>query len=175
MVCGRAPPQDPTHRTAPVASQTVTRVWATPAAILTLGLAAAILLATKGTHLGAAIIAVAFTALALLNSPLLFPRPVTAARARHLSATEGRPIVYWRPRCKYCMRLRFRLGRRARHLHWVNIWTDPEAAAIVRAANNGNETVPTVVVTGRAHTNPVPTWLLAQLPTTSAEGTRGDQ
>ncbi|MEV0584641.1 glutaredoxin domain-containing protein [Nonomuraea sp. NPDC050310] len=153
----------------------MTRVWATPAAILTLGLAAAILLATKGTHLSAAIIAAAFTALAWLNSPLLFLRPVTAARARHLSATDGRPIVYWRPRCKYCMRLCFRLGRHAKHLHWVNIWTDPEAAAIVRAANHGNETVPTVVLSGQAHTNPDPTWLRAQLPTTSAEGTPGHQ
>ncbi|NLG20540.1 MAG: NrdH-redoxin, partial [Actinomycetales bacterium] len=39
---------------------------------------------------------------------------------------------------------------------WVNIWQDDEAAAFVRSVNDGNETVPTVVIDGEAHTNPDP-------------------
>jgi mycoredoxin len=36
----------------------------------------------------------------------------------------------------------------------VNIWDDPAAAAIVRGAAGGNETVPTVDVGGRLMVNP---------------------
>jgi inosine-uridine nucleoside N-ribohydrolase len=36
----------------------------------------------------------------------------------------------------------------------INIWSDPDAAAIVRAAAGGNETVPTVEVGGRFLVNP---------------------
>ena len=36
----------------------------------------------------------------------------------------------------------------------VNIWEDPDGAAVVRAANNGNELVPTVVVGGQTLSNP---------------------
>ena len=37
---------------------------------------------------------------------------------------------------------------------WVNIWDDQAAAARVRAITGGDETVPTVVVGGRAMVNP---------------------
>lgn len=36
----------------------------------------------------------------------------------------------------------------------INIWQDPAAAAQVRAITGGDETVPTVVVHGRAMVNP---------------------
>ncbi|MGW1987982.1 glutaredoxin domain-containing protein [Streptomyces collinus] len=106
---------------------------------------------------------VVFVLLAGVNSPLVFPRSVGALEARERSAADGRPVVYWRPGCTYCLRLRLRLGRSARQLHWVDIWRDPAGAAAVRAANDGNETVPTVVVAGRPHTNPDPAWVRAQL------------
>ncbi|GGJ67558.1 hypothetical protein GCM10010121_092830 [Streptomyces brasiliensis] len=61
------------------------------------------------------------------------------------------------------MRLRIRLGRSARQVHWVDIWRDPAGAAAVRAANDGNETVPTVIVAGQPHTNPDPAWVRGQL------------
>lgn len=48
-------------------------------------------------------------------------------------------------------------------LHWVNIWHDPAGAAAVRTANDGNETVPTVFVAGRPHTNPDSAWVREQL------------
>lgn len=127
------------------------------------GSAAATGLIFKGEPGTAAALLLAFLALAGVNSPLLFPRSIGAREAQRRSAADGRPVVYWRPGCTYCMRLRIQLGRSARQLHWVNIWRDPAGAAAVRAANDGDETVPTVVVAGRAHTNPDPRWVREQL------------
>ena len=47
---------------------------------------------------------------------------------------------------------------------WVDIWADPDGAAYVRSVNDGNETVPTVVIDGVAHTNPSPRAVVAALP-----------
>ena len=68
----------------------------------------------------------------------------------------GGPIVYWRPGCPFCLRLRTALGRDAAKLRWVDIWADPEGAAAVRAVANGDETVPTVVGEERSYVNPSP-------------------
>ncbi|MFF7101066.1 glutaredoxin domain-containing protein [Streptomyces nigra] len=134
----------------------MTRRW-TLAARFALGgavLTAALLLI--GDRTGALTGAAVSLLIAAVHSPLVFPRPVGAEEARRLSDADGRPVVYWRPGCAYCLRLRFRLGPRARRAHWVDIWHDPAGAAEVRAANGGDETVPTVVVAGRPHTNPDP-------------------
>ena len=64
--------------------------------------------------------------------------------------------IYWRPGCPYCLRLRMALGRLGERAEWLNIWEDEEAAAFVRSVNDGNETVPTVVIDGVALTNPRP-------------------
>ena len=117
----------------------------------------------RGSPGVAAALLVVFVLLAGMNSPLIFPRSTGALEAQRRSAPDGRPVVYWRPGCKYCIRLRIRLGRSARQLYWVDIWRDPAGAAAVRAANDGNETVPTVVVAGRPHTNPDPEWVREQL------------
>lgn len=46
----------------------------------------------------------------------------------------------------------------------MNIWRDPEAAAIVRSVADGNETVPTVVFAdGSAWVNPPPGQVVAAL------------
>ncbi|WP_370618495.1 glutaredoxin domain-containing protein [Mumia qirimensis] len=95
-------------------------------------------------------------ALGLALSPLVFPRSLPAQEAQRRSAGDGRPIVYWRPGCRFCLRLRLRLGRRGREARWVNIWADPDGAAAVRAATGGDETVPTVVLDGVAVVNPDP-------------------
>ncbi|MFM9449236.1 glutaredoxin domain-containing protein [Streptomyces acidiscabies] len=137
------------------------RAWILPALLALCGTAAATSLLSRENLVAAIAFALLFAALAVINSPLIFPTSVTEAEAR--DAADNRPIVYWRPGCKYCARLRIRLGGEARHLHWVNIWTDPEAAATVRAANDGNETVPTVFIEGRPYVNPEPAWLKAQL------------
>ncbi|MGW1028505.1 glutaredoxin domain-containing protein [Streptomyces sp. NPDC002577] len=120
-------------------------------------------LISRGNPGAAAAFLLMFVLLAGVNSPLVFPRSIGALEAQCRSAVDGRPVVLWRSGCKYCLRLRFRLGRSARQLHWADIWRDPAGAAVVREANDGNETVPTVVVAGRSHVNPDPEWVREQL------------
>ncbi|MGW6928400.1 glutaredoxin domain-containing protein [Streptomyces sp. NPDC054950] len=139
------------------------RAWILPMLLVLSGSVVATGQIFKGSPGTAAALLLAFLALAGVNSPLIFPRSIGALEAQRRSVVDGRPVVFWRPGCKYCIRLRVRLGRSARQLHWVNIWRDPAGAAAVRAANDGNETVPTVVVAGQPHTNPDPKWVREQL------------
>ncbi|MCF4139501.1 hypothetical protein L1856_26095 [Streptomyces sp. Tue 6430] len=139
------------------------RAWILPTLLVLCGSAVAAGLVFKGNPGTAAAILPVFLALAGVNSPLIFPKSIGAREAQRRSAVDGRPVVFWRPGCTYCMRLRIRLGRSAGRLYWVNIWRDPAGAAAVRAVNDGNETVPTVFVAGRPHTNPDPAWLREQL------------
>lgn len=80
-----------------------------------------------------------------------------------LPANRQRVVAYWRPGCLYCSRLRWSLGARRSHVTWVNIWQDDSAARFVRSVNDGNETVPTVVIDGEALTNPDPDVVRAHL------------
>lgn len=140
------------------------RSWILPTVFVLCGSVVAtgqILTGSPGT---AAVSVLVFVLLAAAHSPLVFPRSIGALEAQRRGAVDGRPVVFWRSGCTYCLRLRIRLGRDARRLHWVDIWRDPAGAAAVRAANEGNETVPTVVVAGRPHVNPDPAWVRAQLP-----------
>ncbi|MEU9225929.1 glutaredoxin domain-containing protein [Streptomyces massasporeus] len=139
------------------------RAWMLPILLVLAGSAGAAGLVLTGSTASAVVTLLFFLLLAGTHSPLVFPRPVGALEAERRSAADGRPVVYWRPGCQYCLRLRVRLGRDARRVHWVDIWRDPAGAAVVRAANQGDETVPTVVVAGRAHTNPDPAWVREQL------------
>lgn len=70
-------------------------------------------------------------------------------------------VMYWRPGCMFCMKLRLQLLFTPLHYRRVNIWRDPDAAAFVRSVADGNETVPTVTVAGRAMVNPSRRRLLA--------------
>ncbi|KOU22579.1 membrane protein [Streptomyces sp. WM6372] len=139
------------------------RAWILPTLLLACGSLVAAVLAVRGSLAAATALLLFFVLLAGLHSPLAFPRSVGAVEAQRRSAVDGRPVVYWRAGCKYCLRLRIRLGRSARRLHWVDIWRDPVGAAVVREANGGDETVPTVVVAGRPHVNPDPAWLRREL------------
>ncbi|MEU9480215.1 glutaredoxin domain-containing protein [Streptomyces sp. NPDC048191] len=141
------------------------RVWFPPLMLVLCGSAVATGLVLREEPGSALAFLLVFVMLAVVNSPLVFPRSIGAVEARRRSAVDGRPVVYWRPGCTYCLRLRMRLGRSAHRLHWVDIWRDPAGAAAVRAANDGDETVPTVVVGGRPHTNPDPAWVREQLST----------
>lgn len=139
------------------------RVWMLPMLFVLCGSAVAAGLILRGDPGAAVAPLLGFVVLAGVHSPLVFPRSIGAPEAQRRSAVDGRPVVFWRPGCRYCLRLRFRLGRSARRLHWVNIWRDPAGAAAVRAANAGDETVPTVFVAGRPHVNPDPAWVREQL------------
>ncbi|MFF9091134.1 glutaredoxin domain-containing protein [Streptomyces sp. NPDC014991] len=142
----------------------MTRVWFLPILLLLCGSVVATGLVSSGSPGAAGLVLLLFMLLAGMNSPLVFPRSMGALEARNRSTVDGRPIVFWRPGCTYCLRLRIRLGRSARQLHWVDIWRDPAGAAAVRAVNDGNETVPTVLVAGQPHVNPDPAWVREQLP-----------
>jgi mycoredoxin len=74
--------------------------------------------------------------------------------SRPTGATPPAITVYARPRCPYCFRLRLGLRRRRLAFTEIDIWSDPDAAAAVRAVADGNETVPTVHVAGRWLVNP---------------------
>ncbi|GAA0389201.1 glutaredoxin domain-containing protein [Streptomyces luteireticuli] len=124
----------------------MTRAWILPMLLVLCGSVVAAGLTFQGSPGAAAALLLVFVLLAGVNSPLFFPRSIGALEAQRRSAVDGRPIVFWRPGCKYCLRLRIRLGRSARQLYWVDIWRDPAGAAVVKAANDGNETVPTVQV-----------------------------
>jgi glutaredoxin-like protein len=70
------------------------------------------------------------------------------------SATPAPITVYWRPGCPFCSMLKRSLTRAGVVTTDINIWDDPAAAAVVRTAARGNETVPTVEVDGRFLVNP---------------------
>jgi glutaredoxin len=97
-------------------------------------------------------------------SPRFFPTSPSDRDARRLAQETGSPVVYWRPGCSYCLRLRIALGRAGNRVVWVDVTRDASASARVRAANGGDETVPTVFVGDVATTNPRPAWVRGQLP-----------
>ncbi|MEJ7831510.1 MAG: mycoredoxin [Nocardioides sp.] len=63
--------------------------------------------------------------------------------------------MYTTPWCGYCHRLKGQLDREGIAYDVVDIEQQPEAVQIVESANNGSQTVPTLVYTdGTAQTNP---------------------
>ena len=66
----------------------------------------------------------------------------------------ARPLVYWRPGCMFCLKMRLGLRLRGVDHDAVNIWRDDDARATVRSHAGGNETVPTVVIGGEHLVNP---------------------
>ncbi|MFG3072216.1 glutaredoxin domain-containing protein [Streptomyces sp. NPDC048225] len=139
------------------------RAWTSPVLLLIAGAGAATGLFRQERPWAGGVLLLMFVLLAAMTSPLLFPRSIGALEARRRSAVDGRPVVFWRPGCTYCMRLRIRLGRKARRLYWVDIWRDEAGAELVREANDGDETVPTLLVAGRPYTNPDPAWVREQV------------
>ncbi len=71
------------------------------------------------------------------------------------ASTTAPFVMYSTPWCGYCHRLKSQLEREGIAFEVVDIEEHPEAAQIVESANNGNQTVPTLVYTdGTAQTNP---------------------
>lgn len=72
--------------------------------------------------------------------------------------------MYSTPWCGYCHRLKGQLTREGIEFDEVDIEAVPDAAFIVEQANNGNQTVPTLVFAdGTALTNPSVAQVKAQL------------
>ncbi len=85
---------------------------------------------------------------------LLTGRPTSVSHAQ--ARAQGGVAIYWRPGCPFCLTLTTALRGVSGRATWVDIWADEDARAFVRSVNDGNETVPTVVIDGVAHTNPAP-------------------
>ena len=67
---------------------------------------------------------------------------------------SGSFTMYSTPWCGYCHRLKSQLDREGISFDIVDIEQHPDAAGIVESANNGNQTVPTLVYPdGTAQTN----------------------
>ena len=113
--------------------------------------------------IGTALLVLAVVLLIVTTTPVAFPRSADDATARRHAAELGVPVIYWRPGCTFCVRLRLALGATGGRAVWVNIRRDPAAAARVRAVNDGNETVPTVFVGDEHRTNPPPAWVRERL------------
>lgn len=101
--------------------------------------------------------------------------PRRGRTASYENADHGGVVVYWRPGCTYCMRLRTRLRFTRLRYSEVNIWKDPQAAAFVRSVADGNETVPTVTVAGKAMVNPSKARLLEAVRTHTPHLASGDE
>ena len=88
--------------------------------------------------------------------PVVVSQPHESQDSRGQPPKHSPPVieVLWRPGCSYCSALRRELDRRGVPARWRNIWQDDAARSLVRAANNGNETVPTVLIGDRTLTNP---------------------
>ncbi len=84
-------------------------------------------------------------------------RPRASRQADASAGLDQGVTIYWRDGCPFCLRLRVAVRAHADRATWVDIWSDPDAAAFVRSTNpGGDEIVPTVVIDGVAHTNPRP-------------------
>lgn len=67
----------------------------------------------------------------------------------------GTVTMYSTTWCGYCRRLKSQMEREGITYIEVNIELDPEAASLVEKANNGNQTVPTLLFPdGSTLTNP---------------------
>ena len=106
------------------------------------------------------VLAVVF--LVVLMTPVLYPRSLPDDASQVLAAEKSVPLVYWRPGCIFCLRLRVALLLRGKKAVWTSIAGDPAAAARVRSVNDGNETVPTVFVGSEHRTNPSQSWVVEQ-------------
>lgn len=91
------------------------------------------------------------------------------------AAVEATLVVYRRDHCPFCLRLEHGLQHAGVEYEARDIWSDDEAADYVRSVNDGNETVPTVVVTHPdgeqiVRTNPGVAQVLADLGRTPTDG-----
>jgi len=100
--------------------------------------------------------------LLVLTTPVLYPRSLSDDASRVAAIEKSVPLIYWRPGCIFCLRLRVALLLRGKKAVWTNIRADAAAAARVRSVNDGNETVPTVFVGTGHRTNPSPSWVAQQ-------------
>jgi mycoredoxin len=128
--------------------------WGAAAALAAVAVLALVLHKPEESWLPTVAAAVVLLALSWFISPFFRGRHTKWPQLRE--DAEPGVVIFWRPGCMYCLRLKAALGGAGREATWVNIWRDEEAAGFVRAHNSGNETVPTVILGGEVLTNPAP-------------------
>jgi mycoredoxin len=106
---------------------------------------------TSGVIAGIALLAAAW-----FVSPALGGSGKPWAAMRESGQDQNRVVIFWRPGCMYCLRMRTALGRAGNQAEWINIWQDDEGREFVRNNNGGDETVPTVILGDEVATNPSP-------------------
>ncbi|MGF1597410.1 MAG: glutaredoxin family protein [Acidimicrobiales bacterium] len=89
--------------------------------------------------------------------------PHISHAAAQAAAGDNDVIVYWRPGCRYCDRLKRGLGSARHDVSWVNISRDPEAAEWVAAHRDGSHSVPTAVTGAGRLIDATPSAIRAQL------------
>lgn len=105
------------------------------------------------------VMAVLLLVYAWMISPAFFPRSADLEVAQERAAAGQSPLVFWRPGCLFCIRLRVGLGRTVRRVSWVDTSLDQEARAVVRSKNGGGHTTPTVMFGDETRTNPEVDWV----------------
>jgi glutaredoxin len=94
---------------------------------------------------------------------LMVGHPPATPHEEALAHAEHGVAIYWRPGCPFSGRLRMAVRKHRDRIAWVNIWEDDAGRVFVASVNDGNETVPTVVIDGTPHTNPDPAVVKAVL------------
>ena len=92
-------------------------------------------------------------------SPAFFPRSADLQVAVERATSGQAPLVFWKPGCIYCIRLRVGLGWGGRRVSWVDSSADERAEAVVRSKNGGDHTTPTVTFRDETRTNPDVDWV----------------
>lgn len=128
--------------------------WSNATALAAAAVVLLVLLASSGDWVPGLLAAAVLLVAAWLVSPLKGRNNPTWSDIQNTDSATV--VIFWRPGCVFCLRMRAALGPRARKAVWLNIWSDASAAAFVREHNGGNETVPTVILGGAVLTNPEP-------------------
>lgn len=110
----------------------------------------------------ALIIACAFLFAALQASPLRRGRHASHRRALAKAEADD-VIVYWRPDCTHCEKLRDDLGRMAGDITWVDVTSDERAAEHVASLRDGEVVTPTAVTGVGAQLVATAHWIASHL------------
>ncbi len=121
-------------------------------------LGAVALLVAPGGVVGI-VMAVLLIVYAWVASPAFFPRSADLQVALERAAAGQAPLVFWKPGCAFCIRLRVGVGSGGRRLSWVDSSLDEQARAVVRSKNGGDHTTPTVMFGDETRTNPDVDWV----------------
>lgn len=139
-------------------SRLIRRWW--PPGVVLVG---AVFLLTVSRGVVSSVVAVILLVYAWALSPAFFPKGTDLQVALERAAEGRAPLVLWKPGCTYCIWLRVRLGLCGRRMSWVDSSIHEQASAVVRSANGGDHTTPTVIFRNETRTNPDAVWVRSLL------------